>query len=392
MLIKDQKLKEIFLNCYKGDISDQQIHDSFVEKLHTNYNKLDIFHVQFSGVHLILDKITNKDIVIIFEDQPEFFDHVINELQKLFKHNTNKNFYFIVDIDGWKQLADWPANVFFMNYSPIASMDGISNYKNIPNLVNKNFESCKIGISLNRLPRPHRLCFISYMLGKGYDEHCLITAPLLKWQLENNNTNLKDVLSWEGIDISNDFGISTLKGWERAKQGDGVYVDTDAYPPYNELTPSSKVFANSENYQNQLVHLYTNSFVEFVMETVFDINLHIVTEKYLHSQLGCNFPIILAGYRSVEYMRSLDLDMFDDIVNHNYDKEINPRLRMERAVQDNAKLFLNTENTKKLWQKNYKRFEYNVQKYIEMNFTASNTALQRFDSIFQQNYKNPLLF
>ena len=61
-------------------------------------------------MHLILDKITNKDIVIIFEDQPEFFDHVINELQKLFKHNTNKNFYFIVDIDGWKQLADWPAN------------------------------------------------------------------------------------------------------------------------------------------------------------------------------------------------------------------------------------------------------------------------------------------
>jgi len=353
---------------YLGNISDTQSKafvDNEFKNFQDKYPHVDFFAVDFISIDQIYNRIENNKVVIYYTDIPPYTG--LDAFFKLFNNFTNTKFYILTEPDCWQDLTDWPKNVKWIQYcwAPVSNWadDIFGEYRNFECLTDKNFDSKKIGISLNRLPRSHRLISLSYMLGTGLDEHCVITAPLLKWHLAQNDFNLDimNVVSWDFSSRHENFKTVMLQGWERAKQSDGLFpVTKDAYPPYDKLEPNQLVFDNPANYVNNLMPFYKNSFVEFASFSIYDWPLPSICEKILNCQLGCNFPIFIAGHTTVDWLRRNGFDVFDDIVNHAYDIESDPILRLESAVTINRKLLSNKNYTKTLWEKNSHRFKNNV--------------------------------
>tara|TARA_R110002060_G_scaffold75244_1_gene84849 strand:- start:37 stop:618 length:582 start_codon:yes stop_codon:yes gene_type:complete len=171
-------------------------------------------------------------------------------------------------------------------------------------------------------------------------------------------------VSWD-FDKHENFKTVMSQGWERAKQSDGLFpVTKDAYPPYDDLVPNQSVFDNPANYANNLMPFYKNSFVEYIMFSIYDYAIPWVCEKLLNSQLGGNFPIIIGGKNSVKWLRDNGFDVFDDIIDHSYDSHTDPVLRLQSAIENNKSLLTNATNTIQLWKNNNYRFKNNVDWYI----------------------------
>ena len=101
------------------------------------------------------------------------------------------------------------------------------------------------------------------------------------------------------------------------------------------------------------------------MVTVYDYNLPWICEKTLNSTLGSNFPIWVAGQGTVEWFRDNQFDVFDDVINHDYDKETDPVLRIEKCIKDNELLLNNPDYTKHLWIEHKDRFKANMDWHIK---------------------------
>jgi hypothetical protein len=69
---------------------------------------------------------------------------------------------------------------------------------------------------------------------------------------------------------------------------------------------------------------------------------------------------MISGQGSVAFLREMGFDVFDDIINHNYDTIVNPIDRLYSAVNDNLELLSNNDRTKKLWSSCEDRFLNNV--------------------------------
>ena len=355
---------------YLGNIDDSQmkvfVQNEFKNFQH-NYPHADLFAIDHNDINLVQNKIESNTVVIYYADVPPL-DEGLHIFFKLFAEHSDKTFHMFTMPADWKDLAKWPANTTWnhYNFAPHSHNvdDILGGYRTIDCVTDKNFKSTKIGISLNRLPRSHRLISLSYMLGLGLDRHCVITAPLLKWHLEYKPMNIMDVVSWDFSKHDN-FKHNMLVGWDLAKRSEGIFpVTVDAYPPYKDLKPNQQLFNNPENFTNNLVPFYQNSFVEFVCESVYEYDLPWISEKLLNSQLGSNFPIWISGKGTVKWLREHGFDVFDDIINHSYDTERDPVLRMQNCIADNWNMFADAKRTKHLWTKHQQRFKQNVDWYI----------------------------
>jgi hypothetical protein len=121
-----------------------------------------------------------------------------------------------------------------------------------------------------------------------------------------------------------------------------------------------------------------------VSETVYIEPDITVTEKFLNSVLGCNFPILISAKGTVAHLREIGFDMFDDVVDHSYDMVDNPIDRMYRAINGNIELLNGA--TLDLWNDNKMRFAGNVEvaktgmfKFYEDRF------YKKFNIILNQN-------
>jgi hypothetical protein len=108
-----------------------------------------------------------------------------------------------------------------------------------------------------------------------------------------------------------------------------------------------------------------------------------LTEKTLNSIYGCCFPILLCSQGSVDFLRKMGMDMFDDIVDHSYDAIENPEDRLYRAIIDNIELLTNNQKTKDLWKTNKFRFIKNVDfaKTTLYNFYSSRAEQLMLETI-----------
>lgn len=223
-------------------------------------------------------------------------------------------------------------------------------YPHVAPVYNKNFNSEKFFISLNRHPRCHRLVLLSYLTGLqlntghvtyiGHSEfkmpQCILDT--VNWQFEDRHDHARD---------------SIVSGYKIFK----ATINTDT-KEYATIYPTQN--DNVYNFQTNLTALYQNSFVEIVGESSFLQPAFLITEKFLNSVYGCNFPIILSGTGAVAHLRDVGFDMFDDIVDHTHDKIPNPIDRIVAAIQNNKKLLTDSDHVKRLWQASQHRFERNV--------------------------------
>jgi hypothetical protein len=218
--------------------------------------------------------------------------------------------------------------------------------------IEKNFASNKNFMCLNRAPRQHRINLVSYLLGLGYENYGTISfnkkyAQAPTW-LERVSWNLSDLQ------------IQTIKpilvrGYDKLRAMDLKNSLSDVDALY------AQTLDNAANFDHSLRPMYQDHFVEIVAETQFNLPFFGASEKFKNSVYGCSFPIVLGGHGVVKFLRELGFDMFDDIVDHSYDRIRDPLDRLCAAVNLNKKLLTDNNFVKQLWQSNQHRFLKNVE-------------------------------
>lgn len=230
-------------------------------------------------------------------------------------------------------------------------------YQKLEPVLNKNFNSDKSFICLNRNRRDHRIVTLSYLLGKEYNKHGYISY------LSNNTdsaefqpTNFLDRICWE-FDYERHDQIKDimLNGYKLLLELEQPEADNyEIYAFYHRKTND-----NFTNFNAHLRQRYQNSFVEIVSESSFCAPAFNITEKTANAFFGCNFPILLSGCGIVQHLRGLGLDLFDDVVDQSYDNIANPFDRIVAAIDRNERLLKDADYAKQKWKECQGRFESN---------------------------------
>ena len=124
------------------------------------------------------------------------------------------------------------------------------------------------------------------------------------------------------------------------------------YPPYQ--------FDWEASYSN---NPYSNSYINIVTETNFDKDdIIILSEKSFHPLYYSQIPIIMASTNHIKKIRDLyGFDFFDDIVNHDYDNEPNPKIRFEMIINEISRLNNKKEEIVTFFKQNKERFDKNIE-------------------------------
>lgn len=325
----------------------------------------DSFYYDANDIISVLnEKIIHDVVVIMIRDQFEFengFNYWSNNtcttvevIKKLGKIYPNKKFIILIEFEIEEVLNH--DNIFFINFGGKVVDD--PSYQTA-NIFQKNLLSEKVGISLNRQMRPQRIALISFLYGLGLDKNIHISAMHLHKQLYKINSNdILDHLNWR-FDKNHEFikkimarGLETIFNKRDDFKIDEIY----------EMNGEAIIkLDNFNNFNNNLINLYKDSFVEIVSESWFCEPFPFVTEKFQNSVYGRNFPIILSSSRYVEYLRKIGFDVFDDIIDHSYDTIQHPIERLQAAIIKNKHLFIKKENTIDLWINNEHRFNKNIE-------------------------------
>jgi hypothetical protein len=234
-------------------------------------------------------------------------------------------------------------------------------------------------IFLCQRKRLFRVMAAVFLLGSNLAETGLIRAPRSifadhdSWQellnyLDYNQCNFLD-------SVLQDQGETLRAGFNNFKNGQ-YYIDNEHDVIYTSIKPD-----NFENFRKNLQNYYANTVVEIVGETLI-ISPGIITEKYVATVYGFNFPIILGSRGSVKHLRNQGFDLFDDIIDHSYDSTDDPMKRIFSAIDLNKEILRNRALAINAWTKCKDRFMLNYKKIEEIYATTSEIATQNIENFF----------
>lgn len=128
---------------------------------------------------------------------------------------------------------------------------------------------------------------------------------------------------------------------------------------------------------------FQESYVNIVTESNFFNKAIHITEKSLKPFYFYQFPIFLASPNHVKYFKEkYGLDMFDDIIDHSYDNEIDDKKRLSLVYGEIKRIAENKDRFIEFYKNNKDRFEKNKQIIIEIE--KSKKDVEYFTSLINK--------
>jgi hypothetical protein len=106
-------------------------------------------------------------------------------------------------------------------------------------------------------------------------------------------------------------------------------------------------------------NIFEPSCVSLITEPAFFEQETIITEKTLMALWAGTIPIWVGGWGCANWLQQHGFDIFDDIVDHNYQWLADPEDRVYRAVADNLDLLRNFDMVNQFVVSHQSRFEHN---------------------------------
>lgn len=295
----------------------------------------------------LIKKLIKKDIVILCIKDHLTSGDSYNTIPKTVEYvSSMTEFYSDKKIILFTSVENLEAYLNFPNLYIIPIGGDITNqqseYQTLSPVIDKNLNSSTLFLSLNRLQRLHRTLILSTIYGLDLNEKGLISCMFQK-DLDKNFHEIQST------------GVEYLtNGFNKLKNNNFKINDNEQIYPFK---GNDNVF----NFKYKLSNYYKNTFVEIVGETSYFEKCFLLTEKTLNCFYGCNFPIILCSQGSINFLRNLGVDMFDDIIDHSYDNEPDPVKKIYSALKSNERLLTDEHYTKNLWALNKDRFLKNIE-------------------------------
>jgi hypothetical protein len=249
-------------------------------------------------------------------------------------------------------------NLKFVDLPPIYFRVDKSKYQ-YKICTNKNHNSKKKWVFFNNSARIYRIVSLSYILSKNIDNkgHILVSKHIFE-KIENYNkiySLMKEVFQFD-IDtmLKLNSGFNTLKN-------KSFEITNIPYWTFDALTKkiSKNINDNIDNYNNNIIKLYEDVKLELLSGGHFSEPTPCFSEKEYQCFYGRNFFIYLNSPRSIQWLRKWGFDVFDDVVNHDYDLIEDPSERILRSIDDNIHLLDGSTDLDKLWEDREERFNQN---------------------------------
>jgi hypothetical protein len=342
-------------------------------------NALDHIHVEYSVYYTqrfdqnFMDRLgqDKNKIVLIFKNDHDYDDLNEPAVPKV-ELLTDKKIVFFSPIPNLKtnlsnlKIVYWGGDVLTQR----------DQYASLTPEKTKNFNTDQHWISLTYRNRIHRILTALFLIGRDLDQFGKLrisragTANLKSWQ-----EICKFEISPDFLSKYNDTMSTGLWHFNNLRHGG---------QPFGNLFAQLRGLDNASNFDTHLRKLYQNSFVEIVNETLF-IKDVLISEKFKNSVYGFNLPIIISSVGYVQHLREIGFDMFDDVINHDYDTVQDPLMRIATAIIDNERLLKDAEFAKKVWSNCYARLEQNYMfdRYSFADFCKTN-CMDEFNKIVQE--------
>jgi hypothetical protein len=271
-------------------------------------------------------------------------------------------------------------NLKFVDLPPICFRIDKSKYKyNI--CLNKNHDSKKKWVLFNNTPRIYRIVGLCYVLSKHIDNlgHISVSDHVFG-KIQNHKKIYSFVKNVFQFDI--DTMLKLNSGYNRLKNNSfektsipfsSYYLfrlkpwipDISAEERLKIINDDTSNFKNDynndnlDNYNNNIIKLYEDVKLELLSGGHFSEPTPCFSEKEYQCFYGRNFFIYLNSPRSIQWLRKWGFDVFDDVVNHDYDLIEDPSERMIRAIDDNIHLLDGSADLDQLWKDREERFNQN---------------------------------
>jgi len=184
-------------------------------------------------------------------------------------------------------------------------------------------------------------CFVG--MNKRRENRLLVSA----WFNQNKHIDFDYTQGWE---IEDDDFVRVEEYTRLTSYSFDGFLNK-RFLPYNNNSPNTRVYNTNELnvsvWNNVLKEKFCSSTFAIITEPIFWEKACSITEKYVMSLYGCCFPIFCGGYRLADQLTRIGFDVFDDIIDHSYQYELHPGLRILNALELNRKL-LESQNIRKL--------------------------------------------
>lgn len=343
------ELYELFMNDFSHEPDvNENTKTQFIEACNLLHRKL---LDRKQAEQKIQDIIEQKDTIVLFvkdhfrvktDNSWLSMDTEIGTYYKnLFEFYPNKRFILVTSLENLdKEITSPNVTIIPMGGDITNQSQTFKDYKFVQDKVYYDpINFC----CFNRGLRNHRTYLVSLLYGLELNKQGKISYLGI-----DSNTRIDDV--FKNYDLESDeYGKIIKRGFNDFKEI-ATQDDYDIYgnSPNNNLT----------NFNDSLSIKYKNTFVELVTDTSYNEYGFNLTEKFLHSVNGCNIPIIVSSPGYVNFLREIGLDVFDDIVNHSYDNEIDKVKRITSMLENNMELLL-TDKAFRIFESNKNRFLYN---------------------------------
>jgi hypothetical protein len=318
------------------------IDPNYVKKLGVNWERTE------ATLRELIRTSINKDLIILGIKDHLTVDFssfkkplMVEYLSDMFNFYQDKKFILFTSLENLQEYIT-NDNVTIIPWGGDLTNQQVE-YQSLDPILDKNFDSPFSFISLNRNSRDHRILAMSIILGLGLET--------------------KGLMSFTDNKLSYDRIMPLLNFIDNKEIIENGFKKLQTYS-FN-LTDGQNIYANKANdnvgnFKNNLSTSYKDSFVEFVNETSCPEKCFLLTEKTLNSVYACNFPIWISSKGTVNFLREIGLDVFDDIIDHSYDEIDDPSLRIYHAINKNKNFLMNTDLIKIKWRECKSRFINNV--------------------------------
>ena len=209
----------------------------------------------------------------------------------------------------------------------------------------------------------NKTCIFNFMINKPRPNREFLLLLIEHFKLANYSYSL----CWKKTDVNRGRLIENTQSQR--------YQDIMQHTPMNiaqqSYTFGQEVFLdqglrcghvhNAENYVGLLQStVFEPSCVSLITEPSFYERETLKTEKTIMAIYGGTLPIWVGGWGIPESMRQLGFDVFDDIVDHTYEKLADPWDRAFSAVEKNLKLLSDPDLARDFITANHARLQHNV--------------------------------
>ena len=328
---------------------------------------LELSNIDYRADHIIFyaeDNLVGKTPHIYYKDARPYG---LVEIEKICLKHPDKKFVLVNILYDLQKLVS-VKNLRCVGLLPIGQVNR-KTISEIKPCLDKKHTYGKNWICFNHTPSHSRICLLSYLLYKKLD---------LNGKFTISDVLIEECQSYEDPSEFTHYMLGTAlkkqlkKGFQRLKNKEFDIVDID---PYNEEDQNDDL----SNYQH-IYKAYETSRLEIVTSSLYSEPTPQVSEKEIQSIYGCNFLLIIGNPNLVNLLRKWGFDVFDDVVDHSYDRIISPYWRMFKAIDDNIKLLDGTVDLDSLWKENRSRFIENCQ------------VVNRLHEVIEKDFVKDLVF